>query len=66
MTNKETYTKAEVAELLEWTISNMEKAQTRYIRAEDFLLEFAEKPWYTRWFFGNTMIYEFVKSIHEK
>lgn len=66
MNAKETYTKEEVAELLEWSISKLEEAQTRYILAEDFLLEFTEKPWYTRLFFGNTMIYEFVRSIHEK
>jgi len=56
MINKETYTKEEVAELLEWAVSKLNEAQTRYRANEDFLIDFHNLPFWKRWLFGRDII----------
>lgn len=53
---KETYSKEEVKELLEWFMKKCERDQARYIADEQFIMEFIKMPWWKRCFFGRKIL----------
>lgn len=63
MENKETYTKEEVAKLLEWPIAKMGEYQQRYILTENFLFEYYDLPFWKRWFFGRDIILKHLSKM---
>lgn len=63
MNAKETYTKEEVAELLEWTVSKLEENQRRYMENEEFLMDYFQLPFWKRWLFGQDIIIAHLKNV---
>lgn len=63
MMDKNTYTKEEVAELLNCTFSKMKESQDRYITNEQFIMDYHQLPFWKRWLFGRDIILAHLQKM---